>query len=87
MKNKNYRYYKQFDQISSELNGIGRIVKYSIGWNRQLKSLEVYDGEIKKGKEHGFGIRYEYQHHHGWWKNGQKFGLGLALLKKENPSQ
>ena len=66
------------------INGIGRIVQYhGMGQSKQI--WIIYEGEIQKGRAHGFGraINGETKSNHiGYFENGFKYGLGVEFNKK-----
>ena len=45
----------------------------------------IYEGEIQKGRAHGFGRAFSEEtktNHIGYFQNGFKYGLGIELNKK-----
>lgn len=52
----------------------------------ESKSISIiYEGEIQKGRAHGFGrvINVEKMNSHiGYFQNGLKYGLGIELDKR-----
>lgn len=80
--------FKRPNQISTidleHMNGIGRIVQYESSFESK-KVWVIYEGEISKGRAHGFG-RAVYgdskNNHIGYFENGLKSGLGIEVSRK-----
>lgn len=82
----------KLDDIKHMLTGIGRLIQYSCHNSSNLdesksRSLNlIYEGQFKKGKVDGFGIVIYPDidsHFAGYYKNGFKYGKGVALRTKQ----